>query len=156
MIIDQILVDIAQQMTQFRRIHASDRDRVAVAPAEMLKFFDGVGECMAVVEEFTQARFLEVRGDVVRLDPDRALDQFGDHVLQTAAKERSPVECAKFGRMLFKDVQDFGVLDESRFGDLAQPFDEDIVGQRDECLEVGEHAGRRVERPDEVLALRRC
>ena len=94
MIIDQILVDIAQQMTQFRRIHASDRDRVAVAPAEMLKFFDGVGECMAVVEEFTQARFLEVRGDVVRLDPDRALDQFGDHVLQTAAKERSPVECA--------------------------------------------------------------
>ena len=92
---------------------------------------------------------------MVRLDPDRALDQLGDHVLQTAAKERSPVECAKFGRMLFKDVQDFGVLDESRFGDLAQPFDEDVVGQRDECLEVGEHAGRRVERADEVLALRR-
>mgnify|MGYP000373401946 CR=1 FL=1 len=42
-IIDQILVDKAQQMTQFRRIHASDRDRVAVAPAEMLKFSDGVG-----------------------------------------------------------------------------------------------------------------
>ena len=51
-------------------------------------------------------------------------------------------------------MQDFGVADETGFGDFAETLDEDVIGQRSQRLGVGQHTGRRVERADEVLALR--
>ena len=57
--------------------------------------------------------------------------------------------------MGFQDPQDLLVHDEPGLGHLAEAFDEDVVGQRGQRPHVGEHAGRRVERADQVLALRR-
>lgn len=38
MVVDQILVDVAEQMGQFGRIDATDRNGVAVPPAEVFEF----------------------------------------------------------------------------------------------------------------------
>ena len=53
MIVDEILIDIPEDTGQFRREHATDSNRIAMPPLEMLDLFDGVTERVPVVEEFT-------------------------------------------------------------------------------------------------------
>ena len=92
---------------------------------------------------------------MVHLDAHRAFDQFAHHVLQRRFQEGRAVEPAQRRGMGFQDPQDLLVHDEPGLGHLAEAFDEDVVGQRGQRPHVGEHAGRRVERADQVLALRR-
>ena len=83
----------------------------------------------------------------------RALNELGNHVFERRAEECRAVESAQFSCVVFEDMQDFGVADETGFGDFAETLDEDVIGQRSQRLGVGQHTGRRVERADEVLAL---
>ena len=105
MVVDQILVDVAEQMGQFGRIDATDRNGVAVPPAEVFEFFDGMAKRMSVVEEFTQSGFFEVGGHMVRLHRHGTFDEFGDHILQIGVKERRTVERAQLVGMVFKHAQ---------------------------------------------------
>ena len=57
--VHQILVDVAQQMRQFGRIHATDRHRVAVPPAEVFELSMAWPSDVGV-EVFTQSGFFEV------------------------------------------------------------------------------------------------
>ena len=67
-----------------------------------------------------------------------------------------PSKSAQFSCVVFEDMQDFGVADETGFGDFAETLDEDVIGQRSQRLGVGQHTGRRVERADEVLCPAGC
>ena len=89
---------------------------------------------------------------MVGLDLYRALNELGNHVFERRAEECRAVESAQFSCVVFEDMQDFGVADETGFDDFAEPLDEDVIGQRSQRLGVGQHTGRRVERADEVLA----
>ena len=141
-------------MGQLGGIHHTDGHRIAMPPAEMLELFDGMAHRVPVVEEFTQTLLLQIGGDVVGLDLYRALNELGNHVFERRAEECRAVESAQFSCVVFEDMQDFGVADETGFGDFAETLDEDVIGQRSQRLGVGQHTGRRVERADEVLALR--
>ena len=59
MVVHKILIDVSQKMRQFGRIHAADRNRVAMTPTEMLKLFDGMAERMPIVQEFSQSRLAD-------------------------------------------------------------------------------------------------
>ena len=96
MVINQILIDVTGQMRQFSGIHHADCHSIAVPPAEVLQLFNGMGQCVTVVEELTQTFLLEIGGNVIGLDRYRAFDKFGDHILQRRTEERGTVESTKF------------------------------------------------------------
>ena len=121
MVVDQILVDVAEQMGQFGRIDATDRNGVAVPPAEVFEFFDGMAKRMSVVEEFTQSGFFEVGGHMVRLHRHGTFDEFGDHILQIGVKERRTVERAQLVGMVFKHAQNLRIHDETGFATSPRP-----------------------------------
>ena len=64
------------------------------------------------------------------------------------------VEMTQFIGMILKNLQDLRIHDETGLGNLAQTLDENVVRQRCERLQVGEHSGRSVERTDQILSLR--
>ena len=121
MVVDQILVDVAEQMGQFGRIDATDRNGVAVPPAEVFEFFDGMAKRMSVVEEFTQSGFFEVGGHMVRLHRHGTFDEFGDHILQIGVKERRTVERAQLVGMVFKHAQISGSMMKPDFATSPRP-----------------------------------
>ena len=82
MILDQILVDIPENMGQFSRENTADSHGIAVTPLEMLDLFNGMTKRVTVVEELAQPRFTQIVGNMVCLDSNRTLNQFGDHALQ--------------------------------------------------------------------------
>ena len=129
MIVHEILIDVPQKMRQFGRIHATDRHRITMTPAEMLKLLDGMTERMPIVEEFAQSRLFKVGGHMVGLHAHGMFDQLRDHILQAGIQERRPVEGTQFTGMVLEDLQNLRVHDETGLGDLAQSFDEDVVRQ---------------------------
>ena len=97
-------------------------------PAEVLELFDGMAHRVPVVEEFTKTLLLQIGGDVVDLDLYRALNELGNHVFERRAEECRAVESAQFSCVVFEDMQDFGIADETGFGDFAETLDEDVIG----------------------------
>ncbi len=138
------VVQAARQPAQFGgEVHA-DRDGRAVPPLVPLVLLDGVAERVAVVEDLPQPGLLQVRGDDLRLDPDRPLDQLG--------RVRAHRGAGGLGVGLDR-VQDHRVGDEPRLDDLGQTGDVVVHGQRVQRGQVAQHTGRRVEGADQVLAL---
>ena len=115
-----------------------------MTPAVPLDLLDCVAEGVPVVEDLPQRRLAQVGGDDVGLDLDGPLDEL--------AQER-PVGSSSGHWVGLDQLEDAGVGDEAALDDLGQAGDEVGPGQRLERVEVAEHAGRRVERADEVLAL---
>ena len=130
MVVHKILIDVSQKMRQFGRIHAADRNRVAMTPTEMLKLFDGMTERMPIVQEFSQSRLLEVGRHMVGLHAHGMFDQLRDHILQIGIQKRRPVEGTQFISMILEDLQDLRIHDETGLGNLAQTLDENVVRQR--------------------------
>ena len=127
-IVNQILIDVTDQMGQLGGIHHTDGHRIAMPPAEVLELFDGMAHRVPVVEEFTKTLLLQIGGDVVDLDLYRALNELGNHVFERRAEECRAVESAQFSCVVFEDMQDFGIADETGFGDFAETLDEDVIG----------------------------
>ena len=92
---------------------------------------------------------------MIGFDLHRTLNQFCDNILERRAEEGGAVEFAQLLCMILQNAENLRVADEPGFRDFAQAFDEDIVGQGLQGSHICEHSRRRVERTDEILALRR-
>lgn len=120
-----ILVDVAEQMGQAWPHRRTDRNGVAVPPAEVFEFFDGMAKRMSVVEEFTQSGFFEVGGHMVRLHRQAVwMSSATSHPLDEPG-ERRTVERAQLVGMVFK--AHLRIHDETGFRHFAQTFDEDVT-----------------------------
>ena len=138
------LVQPAGQPGQLGDVHHADGHRVAVPEPVPLHPLDGVTEGMPVVEDLPQARLVQVLGYHLGLDRDGAFDQL--------ARVRA-VRDHRALRIRPDQVEDDRVGDEPGLDDLGQPADIVLARQRLQRDQVGEHASRRVERADQVLAL---
>ena len=121
---------------------------VAVPDPVALRPLDRVAERVPVVEHLPRPGLAQVGGHHPGLHPDRALDQLA---LVRAARPRGGC------RVRLDQVEDHRIGDEPGLDHLGQPAD--VLGARAaeaEHGQVGQHPGRRVERADQVLALRGC
>jgi hypothetical protein len=128
-----------------REAHA-DRDRLAVPHREVLYPLDRVAERVPVVEELPLAGLTQVCRDHRGLHRDRALDQLA--LVRTAG-------AGGRRRVGLDQVEDDRVGDEPGLDDLGQPADVLRHRKARQYRGIGQYSGRRVERADEVLALRR-
>ena len=89
--------------------HANGHCR-AVTPLVTLVAFDGVGEGVAVVQDFAAAGFAQVLGDDLRLHAHTAFNEFTHH---------GGLRVAYGVRVRLNQVENFGVCDEAALDDLT-------------------------------------
>ncbi len=138
-----LLVKPPGQPGQFGDVDHPDGHRVPVPEPVSLHPLDGVAEGVPVVQDLPQARLVQVFRHHLGLDPDGALDEF--------ARVRAVGDGGPLG-VGSDQVEDDRVGDEPRLDDFGQAGHVVLAGQRLERDQVGEHAGRRVERADQILA----
>ena len=138
-----VVVEPPGQPAQFGGEHQAHRHRGPVPPSIALAPLDGVRQCVAVVEDFAQLRFLLVGGDHLGLDGHGAPDQLRQHVAFRVER--------RF-RVGLDQIEDDRIGDESRLHDFGHAGHDLVARQRFQRRQVDEHGGRLVERADQVLA----
>ena len=131
-----------------KRASHSDRHRLAVNQARRVvtgQALEGMSECVAEIEQRPIALLGFVGGDHARLGGAARRDRLGPR--RAAGEDLAPARFEKFKKI---PVVDEAVLDHLRVAGAKL-----ALAQRVETAGIGEDKGRLVERPDEVLAVRR-
>ena len=123
--------------------HADGHCRT-VTPLVAFVTFDGVGEGVAVVQDFAAAGFAQVLGDDLRLHAHAAFNEFTHH---------GGLRVAYGVRVRLNQVEDFGVCDEAALDDLTHAGQQLMLRQGAQGADFAEHCGGRPERADQVFTL---
>ncbi len=127
------VVEAPREAAQLGGEDETDGDGGAVPPPVAFAPFDGVTEGVTVVEDLAQARLLEVRGHDLRLDLDRAPDQFGQYASRRVERGL---------RVRLDQFEDLRIGDEAGLDHLGETSDDLVARHRLERREVDEPRGR--------------
>ena len=105
---------------------------------------NGVGEGVAVVQDFAAAGFAQVLGDDFRLHAHAAFDELTHH---------GGLRVAHGLRVCLDQVENLGVCDEAALDDLTHAGQQLMLGQGAQGTNLAEHRGGRPECADQVLTL---
>ena len=148
--VHHVVVQATGQAGELCREHHADGDRRTVAPAVPLDVLDRMPEGVPVVEDLPQAGLAQVLADDLGLHRDGPLDELEQDV-GACSRDRVLQEV----EVRLDQVEDHRVGDEPCLDHLGEPGDEVVGRHRLQRREVAQHAGRRVEGPDQVLSLGR-
>ena len=113
-----------------------------MAPAVVFKVLNGMTESVAIVQDLTEARFLQILSDNACLDSNRALDQFWQVTVNIEAGLR----------VCLVKIENLRVRDKSSLDDLCRARNQFSLRQGAQDIQVTEHRGRLVEGADQVLS----
>ena len=129
---------------QFGGVDHAYRNSRAVTPLVAFVALNGVGEGVAVVQDFAAAGFAQVLGDDLSLHTHAAFDELAHD---------GGLRIAHGLRIRLNQVENLGVCDEAALDDLTHAGQQLMLGQGAQGANLAEHCGGRPERADQVLTL---